>query len=243
MPRKARTENNNYRDDFDVKVNIPVQEPKHLHERLLWLFRIPVWNHGNLSIPQNTKRFLEYLKRSRLLQCRGMKVERKEETRYLPLEKTLQTMSSLMSYLIDFDIYPFLNGGTLLGWYRECDIIPHTYDADFAALIEQYNPDLLKHLLSNETKFRLTTILGRMNDSHEFKFRPLDGGPPSIDLFWMYSSEKESWVGGTASDGSKFKYTYPSCGWRAAEHLQVLTQVRNRPNIWGKAPRDQKTSL
>ncbi|KAJ1368750.1 hypothetical protein KIN20_030024 [Parelaphostrongylus tenuis] len=95
------------------------------------------------------------------------------------------------------------------GWYRECDIIPHTYDADFAALIEQYNPDLLKHLLSNETKFRLITILGRVNDSHEFKFRPLDGGPPSIDLFWMYSSEKESWVGGTASDGSKFKYTYP----------------------------------
>ncbi|KAJ1350642.1 hypothetical protein KIN20_006478 [Parelaphostrongylus tenuis] len=95
------------------------------------------------------------------------------------------------------------------GWYRECDIIPHTRDVDFAALIENYNPNLLTHLQSNETKFRLTRKFGRVNDSYEFTLQPLGGGRPSIDLFWMYSSENDSWVGGTARDGSKFKYTYP----------------------------------
>ncbi|PIO69612.1 hypothetical protein TELCIR_08557 [Teladorsagia circumcincta] len=47
------------------------------------------------------------------------------------------------------------------------------------------------------------------NDTYEFTIRPLDGGRPMIDLFWMYSSQNESWVGGTAGDGSKYKYTYP----------------------------------
>ncbi|KAE9419629.1 hypothetical protein Angca_005087, partial [Angiostrongylus cantonensis] len=171
--------------------------------------RIPVWIHGNLSIPWDIKRFIEFWKRSKLVQCRGIKVVRSMQSRYLPLAKTLQTMSSLMSYLTDFDIYPFLCGGTLLGWYRECDIIPHTKDVDFAALIEEHNPNLLTHLQSNKTKFRLTRLLGRVNDSYEFTFQPLGGGRPSIDLFWVYSSENSSWVGGTAKDGSKFKYTYP----------------------------------
>ncbi|KAJ1350641.1 hypothetical protein KIN20_006477 [Parelaphostrongylus tenuis] len=76
--------------------------------------RIPVWRYGNLSIPWDTKRFSEFWKRSKVVQCRGMKVVRSKRSRYLPLEKTLRTMSSLRSYLTDFDIYPFLCGGTLL---------------------------------------------------------------------------------------------------------------------------------
>ncbi|VDM52162.1 unnamed protein product [Angiostrongylus costaricensis] len=173
--------------------------------------RIPIWVHGNLSIPSDTKHFLEFWKRSKLVKCRGMKVDRNIQSRILPIEKTLKAMSSLMSYITNFDIYPFLNGGTLLGWYRECDIIPHTTDVDFAALIEEHNPDLLTNLQNNGTKFRLTRILGRVNDSYEFTFKPLDSDRLSVDLFWMYSSENDSWVGGTSSDGSKYKYTYPKC--------------------------------
>ncbi|KJH41627.1 hypothetical protein DICVIV_12393 [Dictyocaulus viviparus] len=173
------------------------------------IFRISFQIHGNLSIPNDKKRFPEFWKRSALMQCRGLTIVRAKQTRYLPLKKTLEAMSSLVSYLIEFDIYPFLFGGTLLGWYRECDIIPHTTDVDFAALIEEHNPALLEHLLSNETKFRLIRKLGQLNDSYEFTFRTLDRGLPSIDLFWMYSIENESWVGGTAGDGAKFKYTYP----------------------------------
>ncbi|KAJ1361032.1 hypothetical protein KIN20_020185 [Parelaphostrongylus tenuis] len=76
--------------------------------------RMHVWKYGNLSIPQDTKRFFEYWKRSRLLRCRGMKVERKSEPRFLPLKNTLQTMSAFVSYLTSFNIYPLLSGGSLL---------------------------------------------------------------------------------------------------------------------------------
>ncbi|KAK6049908.1 hypothetical protein COOONC_12587 [Cooperia oncophora] len=47
------------------------------------------------------------------------------------------------------------------------------------------------------------------NDSFELTVRPLDGDDPWMDLFWMYSTQNESWVGGTGGDGTKYKYTYP----------------------------------
>ncbi|VDK44474.1 unnamed protein product [Cylicostephanus goldi] len=138
-----------------------------------------------------------------------MKIERKPMTSYLPVEKTVQAMSALVRLLITFDIYPFFNGGTLLGWYRECGIIPHTNDIDFAAFIEDYNPDFLEHLQSGKSKFKLKRKFGKVNDSYEFTLRPADNSRPVIDLFWMYSAENESWVGGTGRTGAKYKYTYP----------------------------------
>ncbi|CAJ0598308.1 unnamed protein product [Cylicocyclus nassatus] len=166
-------------------------------------------NHGNFSIPFDIKRFFEYWKRSKLIGCINMTIERKPMVSYLPVEKTVQAMSALVHLLVTFDIYPFFNGGTLLGWYRECGIIPHTKDVDFAAFIEEYNPNFLKHLQSGKSNFNLTRILGKVNDSYESTLRPVGKSRPAIDLFWMYSTENESWVGGSGGSGAKYKYTYP----------------------------------
>ncbi|VDM83400.1 unnamed protein product [Strongylus vulgaris] len=82
-------------------------------------------------------------------------------------------------------------------------------DIDFAAFVEEYKPKLLEHLQSNETKFYLRRKFGKVNDSYEFTLTTLDGSRPMMDLFWLYSAANESWVGGTSSDGTKYKYTYP----------------------------------
>ncbi|CAJ0598381.1 unnamed protein product [Cylicocyclus nassatus] len=171
--------------------------------------REPLILHNNFAIPTDIEHFLEYWKRSKLIECINMKVERDSSARYLPKDKTLRMMSTLMRYLVSFHIYPFLNGGTLLGWFRECDIIPHTMDIDFAAFVDEYKPEVLEHLQKNQTTFYLTRKFGKPNDSYEFTLRPRDRSLPIMDLFWMYSSGNESWVGGSSSDGGKFKYTYP----------------------------------
>ncbi|ETN76169.1 hypothetical protein NECAME_03542 [Necator americanus] len=121
------------------------------------------------------------------------------------------------------------------GWFRECAIIPHTYDADFAAHIEEYKPELLSDLQSNGTKFFLKRKFGRPNDTYEFTIRPLDGGRPSIDLFWMYTAENETWVGGTAGDGSKYKYTYPKTKTCAGDLLGHIFWVSCDPELVLKA--------
>ncbi|VDO63051.1 unnamed protein product, partial [Heligmosomoides polygyrus] len=102
----------------------------------------------------------------------------------------------------------------------ECNLIPHTQDVDFAAHIEEYKPELLRDL-KNGTKFFLRRILGRVNDSYEFTLCPLDKGRPAMDLFWMYTTSNETWVGGTGGDGTKYKYTYPPGLWVDSVTLHV----------------------
>ncbi|KAK5975471.1 hypothetical protein GCK32_019408, partial [Trichostrongylus colubriformis] len=69
---------------------------------------------GNLFIPHNIERFLQYWSRSKFIDCLGLDMRRTTNKPYLPLDKTVQAMSSLVKYLATFDVYPLLNGGTLL---------------------------------------------------------------------------------------------------------------------------------
>ncbi|XGW15241.1 hypothetical protein V3C99_001045 [Haemonchus contortus] len=171
--------------------------------------RAPHYNSGNLSIPRNAKLFSEAWKRSKFIDCLGLNMSRNAtEEPYLPVEESVQVMSSLVRYLTTFDVYPFLCGGTMLGWYRECNIIPHTTDVDFAAPIEEYTPELLNDLFYGG-EFFLSRTLGLPNDSFEFTIKPRRKDNPRMDLFWVYTTSNESWVGGTAGDGTKYKYTYP----------------------------------
>uniref|UniRef100_A0A0N4X8J1 Lipopolysaccharide cholinephosphotransferase n=1 Tax=Haemonchus placei TaxID=6290 RepID=A0A0N4X8J1_HAEPC len=151
------------------------------HETTRIIPKTPLYINGNLSIPRETKKFLEAWKRSNFIDCLGLNMRRHAAGRpYLPVEKSVQVMSSLMRYLINFDVYPFLNGGSMLGWYRECNIIPHTMDMDFAAPIEEYTPKLLEDLASGEKfflnrKFGLVTIrsIVKTETSFEYPFHPI----------------------------------------------------------------------
>ncbi|VDL79814.1 unnamed protein product [Nippostrongylus brasiliensis] len=157
--------------------------------------RFPLMAHGNLSVPTNPRRFIEYWKRSKFIPCLGLKMERNLTSSYLPVQKTIQTMSSLMNYVID---------------------------VDFGAHIAQYKPELLDDLLKGRT-FRLKRKFGRPNDSMEFTILPHSEGRPMMDLFWMYSNANETWVAGTGGDGTKYKYTYPllneSCAGELYGHI------------------------
>lgn len=64
--------------------------------------------------------------------------------------------------LIEFNMYPFLNGGTFLGWCRECSVIPHTTDMDISIFANEYNPDYVKLLQSywNPSSLEAWRMLG-----------------------------------------------------------------------------------
>jgi len=73
-------------------------------------------------------------------------------------ERKLQILREMFRYSIDFmnevgEEY-WLDFGTLLGYYREQDIIPHDIDVDFAMHESAYEKILAKkHLLSVKVKF------------------------------------------------------------------------------------------
>ncbi|KAF1768492.1 hypothetical protein GCK72_000304 [Caenorhabditis remanei] len=170
---------------------------------------------GNFEIPTNTQRFAEFWKRSKYVECLGLEMNRnKSEKAYQNGPYSATKLAELRDELVDMGMYPFLNGGTFLGWYRECTVIPHTYDMDIAVFKENYNPEYAEKVLNGESDFGLRRKFGMLEDSLELTLYPYWDQGLSIDLFVMYDGMENGtlthhYVSGVNSDGTKYRYTYP----------------------------------
>lgn len=56
----------------------------------------------------------------------------------------------LTGTLESFRKHYWLAGGTLLGWYRDCGIIPHTQDVDLAIWADEYENKIKEQFLGNK---------------------------------------------------------------------------------------------
>ncbi|CAL2036401.1 unnamed protein product [Caenorhabditis brenneri] len=191
---------------------------------------------GNILIPSNIPLFLEMWRRSVLLKCLNLQVERNRTESQQPNhgKDAVGKLAELRDILLKFNMISFLNGGTLLGWYRECNIIPHTGDMDIAVFADDFRPELLQYLLSRTSPFKLLRRIGKFNDSFELTLTPKYGHKINTDLFLMYkevdgNGSVTNWVGG-GSLTEKYKYTYPEYDpWCAADLLGYLFWVTCSP--------------
>ncbi|PIC42487.1 hypothetical protein B9Z55_009548 [Caenorhabditis nigoni] len=191
---------------------------------------------GNLSIPTNIPMFLEMWKRAVLLKCLNLPVRRNRTKTQQPNhgKEAAGKLAEFRDVLLKFNMFSFLNGGTLLGWYRECGIIPHTGDMDIAVFSKHFRPELVDFLQSRSSPFRLLRRIGRINDSFELTITSKVSYPMNTDLFVMYEEKNKdgsvmNWVGG-ASNAQKFKYTYPEYDpWCAADLYGYLFWVTCSP--------------
>ncbi|EFP11509.1 hypothetical protein CRE_19307 [Caenorhabditis remanei] len=191
---------------------------------------------GNFEIPTNIQRFIEFYKRSKFVECLGLEMNRnKSEVSFNGFQGAFQNgpesagiLSRFRDELIDMGMYPYLNGGTLLGWYRECTVIPHTYDMDLAVFKENYNPEYTEKVLRGETDFILRRKFGMLEDSQEITVVPKEEGRPAIDLFVMYDYVEDGkliyrYIPGLNDDGTKYRFTHllldPSCAAEMHGHL------------------------
>lgn len=98
----------------------------------------------------------------------------------------------------------WLAGGTLLGWYRDCGIIPFTQDVDMAVWAHEFEVKIKRHFLGNKI-VRVWGTLGLMNDSYELR---LYNDLFTFDLFLVYKNQSSQWCGYQVNR-SKFKRTLP----------------------------------
>ncbi|CDW60185.1 fukutin [Trichuris trichiura] len=163
--------------------------------------------------PFPLKAFLTEMKESEFIECRrdmAIAMRQKYPSSYKRPPKLNDSVIDDLAYFRDFllglNITPYLFGGTLLGWYRECGIIPHTSDLDMAASISLYKPSLI-HALSKDKRLRLHWALGKPNDSLELT---VYANSTRIDLFFVYNNGNNSWVGGMIpSQRRKLRWLYP----------------------------------
>ena len=71
--------------------------------------------------------------------------------------------------------------GTLLGWYRQCDVITYSGDVDFGIFIHEYDARLIAEF--QRAGLELMHLFGKTTDSFELSFAFAD---MKLDLFFFY---------------------------------------------------------
>ncbi|EFP04427.1 hypothetical protein CRE_25663 [Caenorhabditis remanei] len=191
---------------------------------------------GNVEVPNNIKMFVGFWQRAKFAECLNLHIPRAGAKVRMPARPSSAVLARLRDEIIENEMFPFLNGGTLLGWYRECSVIPHTQDMDISVFAEDYNSGFVEKMERNDSSFMIRRKFGMTNDSFELTLAPKDGFRVFIDVFLMYPGIENGtvthhWVGGVSPDGTKYKYTYPVYDpWCAADLHGHIFWVTCTPN-------------
>lgn len=122
-------------------------------------------------------------------------------------KKALEVLSTAINTLDHLGVRFWLSSGTCLGWFRQCDIIPHSKDVDLGIWIKDYNSLLIAEF--EKRGLLLKHRFGQIDDSFELSFRT-EEDYVKLDIFFFYEEKEYMWNGGTqAKTGKKFKYIFP----------------------------------
>lgn len=148
-----------------------------------------VMAHGRsqfmVEYPSDLGTFEQRWRQGRFLECQiVLKRNATDLQRFMPLTM-IDRGAELTAHMEQFNITGFLFGGTLLGWYRECSLIPHTGDLDFGMLAVEHSPAFLDSLIRSE-QFLLKWILGHPRDGLEITIW-MDNF--KTDIFYVYHNK------------------------------------------------------
>lgn len=200
-----------------------------------------------LMFPRDISRLIQELGESQFIECNITRADmfnkifsRDESDIALRFRHRAWKLLSRAKSVLDSLAIPFwLSSGTCLGYYRECDIIPHSKDVDIGIWAKDYSPHIVSEFQNHGLSLKIW--LGRPNDSLEMSF--IDQTGTKLDMFFFYEEgNKTAWNGGTqVKSGRKYKYIFPkfTLCWTLFRDLKVRIPcetneyiVANYGNMW-----------
>ncbi|KAL8621824.1 hypothetical protein ACOMHN_016310 [Nucella lapillus] len=185
-----------------------------------------------MSLPANISSFLRSLQDGALVECNHAMARYlvRHYDRKILLDKkifrqSVQQMLAVAAKILDkLGITFWLSSGTLLGWYRQCDVIPYTRDADIEIRIEDYTPTMIQAL--EEAGLRLMRRLGKIKDCFELTFKRQF----RLDIFFRYEEKNYTYLCMFhPSTFEKYRYIYPKYSLRWADFGGVKIRVPYPP--------------
>ncbi|KAF8764702.1 Fukutin like protein [Argiope bruennichi] len=139
---------------------------------------------SKITLPPKPLRFLHEMKTSKFLSCRALLMPKEKHPEESKVGNIIREMKAILQpYFYDF----WLTSGTLLGWYRECGIIPYTSDVDFGMRASD-----VKSLESILQLFRKSRSLKLVMRYGLFKNK-------QRDVYFKGKAFRTSWLGNMAS--------------------------------------------
>uniref|UniRef100_A0A1I7SFR6 Fukutin n=1 Tax=Bursaphelenchus xylophilus TaxID=6326 RepID=A0A1I7SFR6_BURXY len=161
-----------------------------------------------VAVPDDLDAFTRKWHKSEAIECTGIGAKNRlfwDARRVLPLRVVKEVMAPFRDFCDRNNRTAFITSGSLLGWYRECSIIPHTTDIDFGLMISNYSREF-EHLL--DRNYELFWALGDGNTSMELSFHV---GNVKTDLFFLfdYNSTHSYFSGMLVSARKELFWIYP----------------------------------
>ena len=131
--------------------------------------------------------------------------------------------------LDDIKVSFWLSGGTFLGWYRQCDIIPYSVNVDFGIFIQDFSLKIIEKM--HDGGFSLLHKYGKADDGLELSF--VSSENVKVNLLFFYNESDYVWNGGThAENGQKYKYRYPKFDICWTEFLDMKVKIPCNSKEW-----------
>ncbi len=146
-------------------------------------------NFNSLKIPNNLEMFIFNYGHSKFIECNhqlSLNVSNKNYNNYTQNETLDKKIRPCMNYIAEkFEFLKkryWLAAGTLLGWYRDCGLIPYTHDADFGIMSSDLDMNLRDEFLGKKL-VRTWLTLGTVANSFEIR---LSGCSFTFDILVFY---------------------------------------------------------
>lgn len=137
------------------------------------------------NIPSNLKKFLYDYAHSTFEECNAemaLTISQSQKQNKDKNERFIKQMRYVTEKLESLNLHYWLSCGSLLGWYRECGIIPFTHDIDFNVWAHEHDISFANFFKGNKNLW-LQMILGYPENNYEFRLKANDF---TIDIFYTY---------------------------------------------------------
>ena len=202
-------------------------------------FQVIKTNIAALSVlvPDNCVHFLAQFTSSKFIECNYETTEQLRQkygtngiTSEAKNQKVLEGLRALKQFTKKLEIPFFIVSGTLLGWYRQCSVIPHTFDVDTATWSIYASDQTIDSFIHNDALLKLAYIYGLVNNGLEFALYSISD--LRIDVFFTYPENNNfTYTGHITEHKSYFRYIFPQFTLCSAELVGLKVLVPCDPHL------------
>ncbi|BES90215.1 Hypothetical protein NTJ_03023 [Nesidiocoris tenuis] len=195
---------------FGIDLDHVFTEEGHLSKFRLTRLKLNGEISRKIWVPKYPAEFIEEFAKSKFLRCEASRHSKKDpisqSNQAIRFRHEVRKILSVVRAAFDGIHLPFwISSGTLLGYFRHCDVIPHSKDVDIGVFADDYTHHLVTSLEKHGLKLHLW--FGEINDSLELSF--VSGNGLKLDIFFFYRDKETMWNGGTQlRTGKKFRYDF-----------------------------------